>query len=244
MPQKASKKKKESIYKGRMNFIKKESFDELCDDHFSALTLANRKDPAAHKRDLDFARRLIQARLELIYKNSEGLIDWEAEIKRVNREFFLMRPVKEVDRAIEAGRHKGYFKNLLGMNKQRILSDYRLSLLYLISMEAMLTQKAYFLRRYMREKNLPLPLKIPTEKIPSEHYFKDRGLNYWTAFVLEALNETARNVVILRRGCIEALESNNMVRYVSNDGEALYALSGPMNIQPGKKDRMNLLRAR
>ncbi len=241
---KKSKPKKVSKYLGAMKFNQKESFIELTEDHFVSLSIAIKKVDKGHRRDVQYAIKVIQSRLEILFKDNEGLIDWEAEIKRVNLLHFMMRPAKEVDQSIMAGRSKGYFKSLLEMNKERILSDYRLTFLYLISMELMLIQRAYFLKKYMKENNMPLPLKIPTDDIPGAWYFKDKGLNYWTAIALEAINETSRRIIITRRGCQNEEESNNVVQYIDNDGEVVYSLKGPMLIKPGSKDKLTQLRQR
>lgn len=241
---KKSKPKKVSKYLGAMKYNQKESFEELTDDHFIALCVAIKKDDAGYRRDKVYAMKVIQSRLEILAKEDEGLIDWEKEIKRLNLQHFMMRPAKEVDMSIAAGRNKGYFKGLLGMKKERVLSDYRITFLYLMSMELMLIQKAYFLKRYMKENNLPLPLKIPTDQIPAAYFFKDKGLDYWTAITLDAINETARRIIITRRGCQSEEEFNNIVQYVDNDAEILYSLKGPMTIKPGKKDKLTSLRNR
>lgn len=224
----------------------KERFFEFSEYHFIE-AIKKAKARPTFGEDVKFVQRMYFLYLESLYKEKDGNLIPTKELKEVNRIFFFLRPRSIVESAIREGRHKGFFKTLLKMDKKRVLSDYRLTLVYIIAMTCWMAQRMHFVRRYADSVGIPQSeRKLPLDDslVPDAFYYMDYGFDYWTVCTIEAFNIMNRNVIMLRTKAEEADAKNNVVMYIDNNGEIVYALSQPIRIKPADRSMIETLRSR
>lgn len=230
-----------------LSFNPKDRLEEFFEENQTALRKKVLESDAS-KQDLDYAQRMIFKLLEESYENNFGVINWKRQLKDVNRFYFFMRPSGQVSKAIAEGKHKGFFKSLLGMDRERVLSDFRISLFYVITMRCWMYQRMHFVKKYMEKTGQKVSkrqaIPIDSKLVPSSEYFRDYGQGYWSSILFDAINQYNRRVILLRSGC-EAMESRgNITKFYDKEGEVWYGLNQDMEIKQGKSSKVDALRQR
>lgn len=114
------------------------------------------------------------------------------------------------------------FRKFHDLNKEQVLSDYRISFMYILAYHATLRE------RYSIAVHKAKADGIDTEdlaKIPSQYFFYGQGFSYWDCIVQEALQGQTRSFSVAYNKSVDDDTQGDITRIVTHDGDMIHCFS-------------------